>query len=95
MTERGTCERPSTEETQVLDETLESEDNYSCVISERQRKRRYHLNIHRPSADAFYQAWRRFTRHGKPNIGVMQSLRAFAFSSCMYTSLIFSESLKD
>jgi hypothetical protein len=62
--------------------------DHPSVMSEKQRNRRYRLNIQAPSIEGFYQFWRRFTRHGKKNIGVMQSLRAFALSSCICVSPI-------
>jgi Ca2+:H+ antiporter len=51
-------------------------------ISEKPQHPHHHLNV--PDTEGMYRFWHRFTRKGKKNIGVMQSLRAFIFSSCMF-----------
>lgn len=55
-------------------------------ISEKQPVTPRHPLYIATDPERWYRFWRRFTRHGKKKIGVMQSLRAFALSSCMLLS---------
>jgi Ca2+:H+ antiporter len=56
-----------------------------------------HLSVPEAELEGFYRFWRRFTRHGKKKVGVVQSLRAFLFFSCIYSFCFLSdtESLVD
>jgi hypothetical protein len=57
-------------------------ENEHSQISEKPQHPHHLYNV--PDTEGMYRFWRRFTRRGKKNIGVMQSLRAFLLSSCMF-----------
>lgn len=54
--------------------------------SEREKRHQDTVQYHSliPNEEGLSRFWDRFTRKGKKSIGVVQSLRAIAFSSCMF-----------
>jgi len=72
------------EEAALVDERRDyNQHNPPNVTSEKPSRGSHHLGIDGPDTEGLYRFWRRFTRKGKKNIGVMQSLRAIVLSSCM------------
>jgi len=52
------------------------------VKSPTKSEKSQHMSMHLPDKEELVHLWDRFTRKGKRNIGVVESLRAIFFSSC-------------